>query len=383
MFKVQRVWHQLWHSQILYNSSRHFAKKSKVKSNHRAMSNPKPMVHQELMRYVNPYARINVYSDIFVRIQPADVHQYTSGDALIAQLHGDSVKNSNVSLNVDASDDEKVVNVLIKKLEEKSSNIFCHLSIPVRADLIVEAKDNVRVEGIQSEILDVKTDGIITTKNCKANCISLFSKNGNIVCLGTLLGKHTEIDSHNGNIFLEKLQGNVLNCSTQSGNISTDCCYVEKSKFQTLTGRLELKNVHKTSEVFVHQVGEINMTGVCGTLNVVTKGGILSVQLSELMGENKIVADNLVNEAVIHISQVIEQDIHIDVRAPVIKLNDELKHVSHALNEDSSQFLLKNENSHQLLVIGTSEKGVRLGKQSWSDMMRQKLEALENSKVPT
>lgn len=62
------------------------------------------------------------------------------------------------------------------------------------------------------------------------------------------------------NISMDKLQGDNLNCSTKAGSIITDCCYVEKSKFQTETGRLELKNVHKTSEVHVHKSAELNMS---------------------------------------------------------------------------------------------------------------------------
>lgn len=62
------------------------------------------------------------------------------------------------------------------------------------------------------------------------------------------------------NLYLDKLQGDDLTCQTNCGNIITDSCYVEKSKFETSTGKLELKNVHKTSEVHIHEAGELKMS---------------------------------------------------------------------------------------------------------------------------
>lgn len=93
------------------------------------------------------------------------------------------------------------------------------------------------------------------------------------------------------------------------------------------------------------------------------------------MGSNKIDAENLLEEAIIHISQAIEQNLHIEVTAPEVKLENELEHVAHALNESKNKFVLSNPNTNRLEVSSTGDKGVRLGKQSWSDMMRNKLKA--------
>ncbi|XP_034650430.1 uncharacterized protein LOC117889973 [Drosophila subobscura] len=371
MLFLPRVWTPQVRSHIRY-----YAKKSKSQIKPpMADTVPKQVVHEEIFRYVNPFARINVVSDLILRVKSADVHLYTSGNVFIAQLHGCKPKNTKVSFDVHVSDDEKIVSVSVKKSAEKVSRFECHLQVPVRSDVFIEGGDNVSVEGIQSECLQVKAEGAIVTKNVRATNISLYSENGNISCEGTLLGKSTEIETHNGNIELDKLQGDSLKCSTKAGNIVTDCCYVEQSKFQTETGRLELRNVHKSSEVHIHQSGELNMTGVHGNLQVATKGGSLNLQLSELMGQCSILADNLENDAVIHISESIENESNIDVTASEVRLDEELEHVAHALSEDKSKFVLSNVNKHQRLTVrSTGEKGVRLGKQSWSDMMRQKLQ---------
>ncbi|XP_034479351.1 protein FAM185A [Drosophila innubila] len=356
------------------NYFRYYAKKSKP-----AMTSSRRMVQQEFLHYVNPYARINVKSDIFLKVEPVDVHVHTSGDVFIAQLLGEATHNCNAKLDVNVSDDDKVVNVLVTKLTTQAGRSRCYLKIPVRAEVHVDGGAKVFVQSIQGEALQVRAAEGITTKNVRATNISLFSENGDIVCEGTLLGKSTEIETHIGNIVLDKLQGDSLKCSTKAGSIKTDCCYVENSKFETTTGQMELKNVHKTSEVHVHDAGDLKMTGVHGNLSVNSKGGNLSLQLSELTGKSQIVAQNLANEAVINISEAIETNINIEVKASQVNLDNELEHVSHALSNDKSIFQLKNNNEHQLLISSTGKSGVRLGKQSWMDIMRQTININDKS----
>ncbi|ALC41541.1 CG8187 [Drosophila busckii] len=371
---MQNLQHMRWLSAV---TTKIFIR-SASKSTKYAMAG-NSLVHNELQRYVNPRARINVKSDIYLHVEPADVHVYTGGDVFIAQLVGEAVDNCTASMEVDISNEDKLVNVVVKKLAQQS-RFKCSLKIPVQAEMHIEAQGNVCVKNIQSEALQVQAAGNIVTKNVRATNINLKSENGNIKCEGTLLGKCTEIETHNGNIYMEKLQGDRLTCSTKAGNINTDCCYVDQSKFETTTGQLELKNVHKHSEVHVHQAADINMTGVHGSLNVNSKGGSIQLQLSELMGKSSINVENLKNEAIINISEAIENSTNIAVKACQVSLASELEHVSHALNADKNAFELNNEHQHHLHVCSTGEHGVRLGKQSWTDIMRETMKIMAEKK---
>ncbi|KAH8397301.1 hypothetical protein KR215_011923 [Drosophila sulfurigaster] len=365
-----------WFPPIAVNNCiRYYAKKPQVAT----MPGKRLMVQQEFLHYVNQYARINIKSDIYVHVEPVDIHVHTSGDVFIAQLRGEATHNCNAQLDVNVSDDDKVVNVLIKQLTPQGTGSRCILKIPVWAEAYIETAAKVFVQGIQSEALEIKAIEGITTRNVRATNIALYSEKGNIVCQGVLLGKRTEIETHNGNIVLDKLQGDSLRCSTKTGSINTDSCYVENSKFETTTGNMDLKNVHKTSEVHVHEAGDLKMTGVHGNLSVNSKGGNLSLQLSELIGKSQIVAHNLANEAVIKISEAIESTINIEVKAAVVKLDNELEHVAHALSNDKSTFQLSGAKEHHLIVSSTGSNGVRLGKQSWLDLMRQTINSNEKS----
>jgi len=105
----------------------------------------------------------------------------------------------------------------------------------------------------------------------------------------------------------------------------------------------------------------------------------MNLQLSELIGKSQIVAQNLTNEAVINISEAIETNTNIEVKASQVNLDSDLEHVSHALSNDKSIFQLKNANDHHLVISSTGENGVRLGKQSWMDIMRQTIKLDDKS----
>lgn len=61
---------------------------------------------------------------------------------------------------------------------------------------------------------------------------------------------------------MDKLQGDVITCKTKQGNISTNCSYVESSTFETDSGFLDLKNVHKKTKICVHQKGDLKMSKI-------------------------------------------------------------------------------------------------------------------------
>lgn len=60
-------------------------------------------------------------------------------------------------------------------------------------------------------------------------------------------------------IVLDKLQGDLMHCKTFEGNISLNSCYVEQANFVTETGNLNLKNLHKKSEIYVLKEGNIDI----------------------------------------------------------------------------------------------------------------------------
>lgn len=252
-------------------------------------------VHQETLRYVNPYANINIDSDIYVKVVSIDPHKYPNGDALIVELHGGPVKNCTASMEVKVSgDNDENVEVNLKKLTEPT-DFHCELAIPIKAALNITSRHAALVHNMFGNELKIKATKSINTSNIRAENIELISSGGDINCQGILLGKETVVQTENKgvsyeflsisiyflsfkksfnrflyfkiyfffyfkSIVLDKLQGDSITCKTTEGNITTNCSYVELSKFETNTGALDLKNVHKKTSVHVHEKGKLNMS---------------------------------------------------------------------------------------------------------------------------
>lgn len=170
---------------------------------------------------------------------------------------------------------------------------------------------------------------------------------------------------------------------TENGIISTDSCYSENSKFITQKGGLHLKNVHKTSELFLLDGGTVDVTGFNGILRAQTNGGNLNFQLTEVYGESFIEAQNP-NTFDVNISEFVEQHTCLSITASKITLDTNLNEFSINRSADDSNDKLENGNRDlidDILTIQTNGE-LKLGKLSWMDCIKIKFSAqTDNNKV--
>ncbi|XP_061394197.1 protein FAM185A [Musca vetustissima] len=339
----------------------------------------KKFVHQETLRYLSPTCNVKVISDIFLKVRSADVHEYPNGDVFIAQLHGGPAKNCPASMEVNVSDDENNVEVVVKKLKDDTGDFFCELEVPVKASLEATSNSGANISKIFGDFLKLKAENYISVSDVKAEEISVESVNGNVFSRGLLLGKRTKIvTNNNGHIILDKLQGDEILCKTDNGNITTNCCYVESSVFETNAGDLDLKNIHKTSQVNVQQAeGNLKMTGVHGNLNVNFNGTAMELQLSELNGENCI-KSNQAKSIVINISDDIENNTSIlanlQNKNSGITLDPSLQHLNEGLSENKQCFKWPKDKEQECKLEVNVNSPLTLGKSSWADMLRLKMQ---------
>lgn len=156
-------------------------------------------VHKEQLRFVDRNAKITIRSDISMKISAADVHQYPDGNALLAELHGDAVKNCTADMKINVDENEHNVEIVCKKLSD-DSDFCCVLAVPIQADLTIESKDSVSVQNMYSQLLNVRAQKNIKTKDIKCSEISLISENGDITCNGMLLAETTSIEIKGGGV---------------------------------------------------------------------------------------------------------------------------------------------------------------------------------------
>lgn len=169
--------------------------------------------------------------------------------------------------------------------------------------------------------------------------------------------------------------GDSLTAITENGIISTNSCYAENSKFITHSGGLHLKNVHKKSEIYMLEGGDLDVTGFHGVLNATTTGGNLNFQLTEIYGESIIEAVDPV-KFIVNISEFVEQHTCLNINAKQITIEKSLQFEKNQ-KDDASGEQLQNGNrdlNDDSLTIQTNGN-INLGKMSWMDSIKLKLSA--------
>lgn len=129
--------------------------------------------------------------------------------------------------------------------------------------------------------------------------------------------------------------GDSLTAITENGIISTNSCYAENSKFITQKGGLHLKNVHKKSEMYLLDAGDVDVTGFHGTLNLTSNGGTLQFQLTEVYGDSCIDAQNP-TKLNVNISEFVEHHTCLSIEANKIVLDSTLEHFEKYRNGDAA-----------------------------------------------
>lgn len=291
------------------------------------------------------------------------------------------------------------------KADELANAVVCLIEVPIKSNLKVCSKRDVNIQNMYSDDITVTTnDGDINTKSIHASSLSLIAQNGNIQCDGTTLGKKIDVRSHGEkvkflqkfdfiqlrfdiffssffqfhlqNIHLNQVLGDSVTAISENGIISTNSCYAEHSKFITQKGGLHLKNVHKKSELYLLDGGDLDVTGFHGILNATTNGGTLNFQLTEIYGESWIEAQSPIAFNV-NISEFVEQHTCLNVNAIEIDIDSTLEHFEKCQKDDGSGVQLQTGNcdlNDDQLAIRTNGH-LKLGKLSWMDTMKLKLAA--------
>lgn len=138
-----------------------------------------------------------------------------------------------------------------------------------------------------------------------------------------------------------------------------------------------MKNVHKKSEMYLLDDGDLDVTGFHGILNVnSSNGGSLNFQLTEVYGDSSIEAQNPAKLNV-NISEFVEQHTCLSFLAKQIVLDPTLQHLEKCCrnNDGSGETELQvgdRDMCDDLLTIRTNGN-LRLGKLSWMDTVKMKL----------
>lgn len=166
---------------------------------------------------------------------------------------------------------------------------------------------------------------------------------------------------------------------SDSGTISTEACYSENSKFITQRGTLQLKNVHKTSEIYLLEGGNVDITGFHGVIRATTNGGNLNFQLTEVYGESSISSQNPISLNV-NISDFVEKHTCVSITTTKnIILDSKLEHLKCDLiqKEDGCELNIGNRDLTEGVLTVQTNGSVNIGKLSWLDTIKFKNPAFD------
>ncbi|XP_055387516.1 protein FAM185A [Condylostylus longicornis] len=329
-----------------------------------------------LTKIVDPDSSVSIKTDCNISIKPYDLLDCPDSNIIRATLIHNTNKEgkiADIKEKIGISVQDKNVRIEdIGDTKAKRDDFTCLLEIPIKADLNIESKSDIKIKDMYSDCLKAITHfGSIITKNLRSTSIDLSAINGNIACKGLTLAQ--KIDVHvkeKGNIFLDKLQGDLLYCKAFNGNIEVNSSYVEKSNFSCEKGNLFLKNIHKTSEIFVLNYGNIEMSGIHGNVYINSKGGDLNLQFSEITGDNIIVANKAKN-VTINISDIVETNSYIELHSNKIELDPSANHLSKYLTKEN-YFEYGDKNKQNKLMI-CSGGLLKFGKMSWADTVKSQM----------
>lgn len=134
--------------------------------------------------------------------------------------------------------------------------------------------------------------------------------------------------------------------------------------------------MHKRSELYVLDGGELNVTGFHGILNAKTKGGKLYFQLSEVYGDSCIDAIDPISLNV-NISEFVEQHTCLSIDAEEIDIDAHLAYFKENQTTTTTGKRIQIGNCDLIednLSIRTNSI-VSLGKMSWMDSVKLKFQS--------
>uniref|UniRef100_A0A182PKJ9 DUF4097 domain-containing protein n=1 Tax=Anopheles epiroticus TaxID=199890 RepID=A0A182PKJ9_9DIPT len=306
---------------------------------------------------VDPYTKIRIDCAYNLKIVPYDLLDCPDSNILKATLK----QGSNVdSLAVKISD--KIVTITSDP--NTGERTECVLEVPIKADLQIRNDGSTSIANLYSDEIEVIGTGNIETRSIRSTNVKLCTTAGNIACQGITLAENvTAMATGKGNIFLDKLQGGSVSASTEAGTISVNASYSNRSTFQTQSGDLELKSIHKDCTVRSSGGKSLLMKGFYGTLNADIGSQNVTLQLSEMVGKSSIKAP-ATQELHLNLAETVYETSSISVSSPNLTLDSSIDDKEH--RRDGSGATLGKADAENTLHVETNGSVV-VRKMSWAD----------------
>ncbi|KAJ8919057.1 hypothetical protein NQ315_016963 [Exocentrus adspersus] len=301
-----------------------------------------------------------------VHVKPLNVHKYHNLDKLIIQAHPSVEQHIEHDINGNQ--------IKIFNREGRHSDIpndmFCSIKAPVKANLYVKSKKDIKVGYFHGDKLHLKSsEGDILVDRFQGTSVKLKTHKGDIHLKDFIQASTitTEIIDQ-GSIISGRLQGLNLKLKTNQGSITVESAYSYESLFEVENGNLDLHNIHKSCKILLKN-GHMYLTGFDGDLNVNIENGSADIHLARLIKDSTINVHN--GTLSLKLADACQDYTIFKIQANDCDVAENIKSTVNRVG--GTVELIPDINEENSVLVNCLNGAVNVETASWQDMIKLKL----------
>lgn len=243
---------------------------------------------------VDKFGTLNIDVPFSLHIKSLDSQKYPDMNKFFVKLVYDvdptSIDNdhphimSNLTklyrFDIDKQDDK--VSIDGKFVSAVVFPVLCTIEMPMKFDVNINCSgETTLIENLENDRLQINSSSKeCVLNNIKSGQVDVFSQGGDVICQKVIQGNLNITVEGRGSIKTDRLQGLDVNCSTDSGDISSTSIYADQSFFTSNTGNLKLANCHGKTNIKI-QKGNLVIDSLDGSMDAQLGNGNTDVYVTK------------------------------------------------------------------------------------------------------
>ncbi|XP_036719561.1 protein FAM185A isoform X1 [Balaenoptera musculus] len=331
-------------------------------------SGPARRTLKEWALLVSPFGRLRTRLPCSLAVRPLDPLTYPDGDRVLVAVSG--VEGGAVaSLQVRYDEAQKEVAIVSDVIDPQAS---VEVNAPLKFDLNIKSSGSgcVKVQNIECDNCKIETEqGTSILQSVKSQKLHIQTKGGKVICLGTVYGNIDIHASDKSTVIVDKLQGSLVNVSTEDGLLKAKCLYTESSFLSSAAGDITLGSVHGNITL-QSKMGNITVDSSSGCLSASTYQGAIDVYVSQL---GKVELKSHKGSVLVKVASSLQA--YLQLSGKEIDVNSEVhvEEMDEAHKDDGIVItgLLNQANKHEKWIKAVAPKGtVSFRSQSWFQSLK-------------
>ncbi|VEN41767.1 unnamed protein product [Callosobruchus maculatus] len=323
--------------------------------------------------YVEKELEVPTFCDVHidlpysVTVKPLNVHKYHNCDKLIIKID-DRCKDS---LQYDVDGNQVKID---ETVERKEDDVMCYVKAPVKANLYINSKKDINIGYFHGDKLYATSqEGDVNVDRFQGNSANVMTANGNIRLNDFIQAANISASiQEKGSIITGRMQGLNLILKTNTGNINVESAYSHESHFEIVNGNLELQNAHRSCKIFIHE-GDINLAGFDGKLKLVLERGKANIHLFRISEEESEI--NILDGSLkLRLADACQDYVQFLIKSETSEISENVK--STINNSGNVLELIPDINADSSCIINC-QGHVFVESASWQDMIKLRMQKRE------